>query len=218
MTKPHARPAAVIRVVKRGFSNEISQSEYFPNCGLELRNFSKSDARNVVVTVTWVDARGHGLGAVRSDLALIPARQIFYMSCGQTDGLTVRVASLRVNVKVGRSTSSSGNLPIVSRLRLGREGCAEHLTPSKCGSGSLTGWITNRYTTRFSPDATIYAVFFDARGKIVGGESDDTTAASLKPGANVSFVFSGPGSPIASAKVSVDPCGVDAFIGQCRLR
>lgn len=208
----------MIRVVRRGFSNQVSRSEYFPNCGVELRNASRSDARDVTVTVTWVDAHGHPLGAVRTDLALIPARRTFYMSCTQTDGLRVRAASLRVRVKVGRSTSRGAELPVVSKLTLGRARCTERLTPSKCGSGSLSGWIANRYTTRFSPDAEIYAVFFDAQGNIVGGESDGTTAASLKPGAKVSFVFSGPGSSVARAEVSVDPCGVDAFIGQCRLR
>jgi hypothetical protein len=70
---------------------------------------------------------------------------------------------------------------------------------------------------RFSPDAVIYAVFYDASGKIVGGQEDDSTAASLRAGRTASFSFYDLDSRIAKAKVSVDPCGVDAFLGECRL-
>jgi len=221
----------VVRVVKTGFSDEISNSEHFPSCGIELRNVSNSDARNLIVTVEWLDANGHSISTIRNGLALIPARRTFYMSCFQSDGLTVAVASLRVKVNIGKSTAHATKLPPVSNLKLTSDECGSspagtekpvtlwnpQLLPQKCGGRTLAGTLNNPYKIRFSPDAVIYVVFYSANGNIVGGQQDDSTAVSLRPGATIPFSFSDLHRDIAKAEVSVDPCGVDAFAGDCRL-
>jgi hypothetical protein len=194
------RPApASIRVVKSGFSAsaDIGGGEAI-TCGVELRNVTRSDARNIVVTVTFTDTKGRSLASNQTYLALIPAHQTFFMSCAQQTSVTLTVASLRVKVKVGRSTAHTGKLPVVSSLTL---------TPNGDGlTQMLSGKLMNPYKTPLSQSAIIYSVYYDTGGHIIGGDQVYTGAA-VQPKATVSFGFPYVDLNVASAKVSVDPCG-----------
>jgi len=200
---------AQITVVKSGFSTDPLGSQTFLHCGVQLQNTSTvSDARNLVVTVTFADTQGRSLTSSEVDLTVIPARQTFYASCLTISNVTLSVGSVQVSVKVGKSVPKKAQLPVVSALTL---------TPDAFGdTQTLTGSITNPYAQAMPQDAAIYAVYYDANGNIVGG--DWTPAgASIQPGATVGFNFPYLATTIASAQVSVDPCGSAAILGGCTV-
>jgi hypothetical protein len=200
---------AQIEVVNSGFvtqPNDFSSSATLI-CGVELKNVSRTDARNVTVNVSFADTQGTAVATSTTNLSLIPAGQVFYMSCSQETSVSLTVASVQVSVKVGESTSPTGSLPTVSNLVL---------TPDQYGTQTLTGSLTNTYKTQLSQDAEIYALHYSATGGLVGSESTSTGAA-VEPGATVSFSFQYIDPTVTTTEVSVDPCGFDVLIGQCTL-
>lgn len=200
---------AQIAVVKSGFSTEPFGSQTFLHCGVQLQNTSTvSDARDLVVTVTFADTQGRSLTSDDINLTVIPAGQTFYASCLTISNVTLSIGSVQVSVKVGKSVPKMAQLPVVSALTL---------TPDAFGgTQTLTGSITNPYSQAMPQDAAIYAVYYDANGNIVGG--DWTPAgASIQPGATVGFSFPYLDPAIASAQVSVDPCGSAGLFGGCTV-
>jgi hypothetical protein len=200
---------AQITVVKSGFSTELFGAQTFLHCGVQLLNTSTvSDARNLVVTVTFADTQGRSLTSDDIDLTVIPAGQTFYASCLTISNVTLSVGSVQVSVKVGKSVPKKAELPGVSALAL---------TPDPFGdTQTLTGSITSPYAKAMPQDARIYAVYYDANGNIVGGDSE-STGASVQPGATVGFSLPYISTTIASAQVSVDPCGIAAILGGCAV-
>jgi hypothetical protein len=195
------KPAQVV-VTKSGFSAESGDSGTLLTCGLVLENRSPdSDARDATVTVAFVDTLGRSVASDEFDLTLIPAGQTFYASCFAFPSVTISVASLNVRVIVGKSVPRKAQLPPVSGLAV---------TQDESGSTTLTGNLTNPYTRAMPEDATIYAVYFDASGNIVGGD-EEGAGASVQPGATVGFQFDVFADNVANARVSVDPCGAFAF-------
>lgn len=199
---------AQISVVKSGFSTEPIGGQTFLNCGVQLQNTSTSDARNVAVTVTFADTQERSLATDEIDLTVIPAGQSVYASCAtMMTSVTLSVASVQVAVKVGESAAKGSELPAVSGLTL---------TPDEFGTQTLTGNLTNPYATPLPDSAVIYAVYYDASGDIVGGDQA-TTGASVEPGATIAFSFPNVATNVASAQVSVDPCGFAAELGTCQV-
>lgn len=120
-----------------------------------------------------------------------------------------QIETRRVAIKVGQWRSGTIPLPVAQDVQLetGIDCC------------EVSGSFTNPYTKAISQDAPIYAVFLDARGRIIGGTSDSTGAA-VQPGATVSFDLSGflnnPNVNPVKARVSIDPCGeFDTYSGTC---
>jgi hypothetical protein len=199
---------AQISVVKSGFSVETFGSQSFLHCGIELQNTSATDARSLVVTVTFADTQGRSLATTEVDLTLIPAGQVFYASCLKLTSVTLAVSSVQVQVKVGKSTAHTGKLPPVTGLKL---------TPDQYGgTQTLSGSFTNPYAAPMSQEAAIYAVYFDGSGNIIGGDWTQA-GASVQPGSTVGFSFPYLDGKIASAQVSVDPCGSAALFNQCQV-
>ena len=201
---------AQIAVIKSGFSTETFGSSTFLHCGVQLHNTSTvSDARKLTITVTFVDTQGRSLKSDEIDLSAIPAGQTFYASCLTIANVTLSVASVQVNVKVGSSVAAKKTqLPVVSGVQLTADAFG--------GTQTLTGSLTNSYSQAMPEDAEIYAVYFDSSGNIVGGDSK-SAGASVQPGATVSFSFPFLAPVIASAQVSVDPCGFAAALDGCTL-
>jgi hypothetical protein len=201
---------AQISVVKSGFISQKFDfdASTFLYCGVQLQNTSTTDARNVAVTVTFADTQGRSLTTDEIDLTVIPAGQTFYASCLKVSSVTLTVASVQVQVKVGRSAARGAQLPVISDVKL---------TPDRFGgTQTLNGNLRNPYSKPMPEQATIYAVFFDASGNIVGGDST-TTGASVQPGATVGFGFNYVAGNVASAQVSVDPCGFASVFGGCQV-
>lgn len=208
---PPVAPAQ-IEVGKTGFYDQTysSSSTSFLSCGVELTNVSTSDARDLTVTVSFDDTQGRSVATTQTTLALIPAGQTFWMSCLDAVAVTLSVASMNVQVQVGQSTAHTGRLPVVSSVTLATN------TSGLFSTETLTGSLTNTYATPLSPDATIYAVYYDAAGNFVGSDSTSTGAA-VEPGATVGFSFSYVPTTATSAEVSVDPCGFTAGLASCQL-
>jgi hypothetical protein len=199
---------ALISVVKSGFSVETFGSQTFLHCGIQLQNTSITDARSLVITVTFADTQGRSLATTEVDLTVIPAGQVFYASCLKLTNVTLAVSSVQVQVKVGKSTAHTGKLPLVTDLKL---------TPDQYGgTQTLSGSFTNPYSTPMSEDAAIYAVYYDSGGNIIGGDWTQA-GASVQPGSTVGFSFPYLDARIASAQVSVDPCGSAALFNQCQV-
>ena len=194
---PSVAPAQ-IEVVKSAFVSQ-ALSSVFLTCGVELKNVSHSDARNLTVNVSFVDTHGSAVATSTTYLGLIPAGQVFYMSCIEQLNVNLTVALMQVTVKVGESTTpTAALLPTVSNLVL---------TPDQYDiSQTLTGSLSNPYNTPLSRDATIYALYYDANGNFVGG-SYENTGAAVEPGATVSFSFADLDPSVTTTQVSVDPCG-----------
>jgi hypothetical protein len=207
---PPVAPAQ-ISVVKSGFSTETfgTQTQTFLHCGVQLQNTSKvSDARDLTVTVTFADTQGRSLTTDDINLTVIPAGQTFYAGCLTLSNVTLSVASVLVSVKVGKSVAKHAQLPSVSGLKL---------TPDAFGGTQmLTGNLTNPYAAAMPQDAEIEAVYFDTSGNIVGGDTTPA-GASVQPGATVGFSFDFLDAKVASAQVSVDPCGTAALLGGCSV-
>lgn len=200
---------AQISVVKSGFSTEAFGSQTILRCGVQLQNTSAiSDARSLVVVVTFVDTQGRSLTHDEIDLTVIPAGQTFYASCLTISNVTLSVASVQVTVKVGKSVAKGAQLPSVSGLKL---------TPDEYGgTQTLSGNLTNPYAKAMPEDAEIEAVYFDASGNIIGGDTK-RAGASVQPGATVGFSFDYLDAQVASAQVSVDRCGSAALFGGCQV-
>jgi hypothetical protein len=110
---------AQISVVRSGFSTETFGTQTFLRCGLQLQNTSQvSDARDLTVTVTFVDTQGRSLTTDDINLTVIPAGQTFYASCITIANVTLSVASVQVAFKVGKSVAKHAELPTVSGLKL----------------------------------------------------------------------------------------------------
>jgi hypothetical protein len=191
---------AQITVAKSGLSTESDgMGGTFMSCGLALVNSSsESDVRDIGVTVQFIGTLGRSAASTEVDLTLIPAGQTFYASCLTLANVTISVASLNVSVTVGKSVPKKAQLPPVSNVTV--------TAPDDIGGQTITGQFTNPYATAMPEDATIYAVYFDASGNIVDG-SWNPTGASVQPGATVGFQFDTLSENVASAQVSVDPCG-----------
>jgi hypothetical protein len=188
-------PPARVTVVKSGFTEDFSYWDGI-TYGLVLVNQSAQDAIGVTVSVTFRDTLGRSLISDETDLSLIPARQTFYVSGAALPYVSLDVGSMSVRVKVAKSEPQGRTLPRVSSL----------LAVDDLGLQTIMGTLTNPYQERLADDATIHAVYFDARGNPIGGGEVDT-GAQVQPGATVTFEL-----PVIevrhvdSAKVSVDPC------------
>ena len=150
------------------------------------------------MSVDYVDTLGRSLLHDDIDVALIPAGSTFYAACPlDISNVTLSVAALILKVTVSKSTPRGLELPSVTGVAINTDAD---------GNRTLAGNITNRYKTPLASDATIHIVYFDASGNIVDGEQSSTGAA-IEPGATVGFQFPILIESVASAQVSVDPCG-----------
>jgi hypothetical protein len=200
---------AQVSVIKSGFSTEAFGSQTWLHCGIELHNSSLvSDARSVAVTVTFVDTLGRSLTTSEIELTVIPAGETFYASCLTIVNVTLSVAAAQAHVKIGKSVAKKAQLPSVSGLKLESDDFGDTQT--------LIGSLTNAYSQPMPQDAAIYAVYYDAAGDIIGGDWTPT-GASVQPGATVGFSFPDLPMSVASAEVSIDPCGLASIVGACAV-
>jgi hypothetical protein len=204
------RPRVI--VVKTGFSQDRDPggSGSDISYGVVLANPSRRvDALNLTVVVSAVDTRGRSVATNATPLTGIPAGGTFTVSDLLLPNVFLAVTKLRVRVRVGHAKPRALRLPRASNVRL-------HV------SGELldvTGRLTNPYRRPLSEEATIYVVFLNAQGRIVGGASD-TTGARVQPRATVSWHVTGvvndPAAHPVAVRVSIDPCSdYDVLLGRC---
>ncbi len=206
-----ATPARVA-IVARGFSQKMIGSATDISFGVELRNESLvMDAFGISITANFVDKYSRSVATESHSLTVIPAGKVFYYGGYIQSNVSLTVATMHLEVKTTATQPKGLVLPSVSDVRVTSGG----LEPG------VKGQLTNPYRKSLPSDASIYAVFLNASGKIVGG-GQVFAEAQVEPGATVSFGFSEyPPPEIASAEMSVDPCDwVSASVeGQeCPLR
>jgi hypothetical protein len=190
-------PAPRIIVTKSGLLKSPGDIEY----GLILENTSQTrDARNLIVTVQAVDARGRAVATNRTPLTGIPAGGRFVITDSFLSHILLRVRRLRTTIRVGHGSSPSLRLPRTTNVRF----------QGDLGLFEVRGQVSNPYKKPLTEDAPIFAILLDKRGRIVAVNSPDATGAKVEPGATATFdlpFVSGPTSarPV-SALVSIDPC------------
>ena len=201
--------AAHVVVSRSGFTQKAGASggtsiEY----GLVLTNKSKSmDALNVQVSVGFVDTHGRSIANSSVTVTGIPAGGIFYVGGAIYSNVSLTAGRLRPAVTVGRSQPRSLVLPSVSDA---------HVTPSTLpGEVAVNGDLRNPYKKSLPVDASIYVIYLDSSGHIIGGTSE-TTGAQVRSHASDSFNVPLIFDPVASVEVSVDPCSsFDIELHQC---
>lgn len=189
---------ASVAVVADGYSQLKSASGTVIDFGVELRNNSLTmDGLNIVVTTSFVDKYGRSVVTDSHNLTAIPAGGTFYYAGFAESNISLIVARMDVVLKTSATRKKGIVVPPVSEVRT---------TPGGFGEESITGQVTNPYNSPIPSDATIYAVFFNALGKIVGG-AFEFSGATLEPKAAVSFNLSEyPPTEVVRARISVDPC------------
>lgn len=175
--------------------------------GVVLANTSRThDALAVTVAVKLVAPNGTAVPGqgrvVRQRLPLIPAGKTFYLG-GETtllgDG---RVRGVRAEVTaVGSTPSKRYVLPPMSDVYL------------DTSTGQMAGTVRNPYSMAISSyDLTADIVFFDRRGRVIGGGGPGEIGnleSDLEPGSGAPVSFFVPDglalSRIASARVTLSP-------------
>jgi hypothetical protein len=202
-----AIPPPAVLVAGNGFSQRPDQADPGSKVsyGVFLRNTSlKRDAKNVLVLVGFVDAKGRLLGSTTKTLPLVAAGQTFAYGGSASLGSRAAVKKLEVTVRV-RAGAAAATRPQthVTNVTV----VADQQDPAWVGE--VDGEITNDASTQTMSSAQLSLVVLDAKGAIVGG---GTTAVSspLPAGARMVFAARGglasiPTSRAASAVVSVLP-------------
>lgn len=199
---------AQVSVAGTGYTQTTNGAGDLISYGVILRNHSsRLAALRVRLTVTLLDSRGRSVATQTVTITGIPANGRFYVGGIAAPNVSLTVSSLHTAVDVGSSTPHKLALPPVTKATV---------TPGSLGVSGVAGDFRNPYTTLISSSATIYLVYLNAQGAIVGGDSEPAGAA-VRPGQTVSF--NDPASSLsfvkaASVKASVDPCG---FFGQVAL-
>jgi hypothetical protein len=188
-----------VAITKSAFQQDTGGTGTSINCELEIANSSPSvDALDVQVKVSFVDSLGRSVADDTVNLTGIPAGQTMYATCGTFSNVSLQIASLQTVITVGRTQPKEMTLPLVSALTI---------TQDPYGLfASLAGRLTNPYPRPMGDEAQITALYEDASGNLIGGDSE-MAGASVEPQATVSFGFGYIPVDTASALVSVDPCG-----------
>ena len=168
-----ARPVTV-SVVKSGFTQSAGNLISY---GLILRNNNSSlTALDVKVTTTFLDSLGRSVGTDDQTITGIPPTGNFNIGGSIAPNVSLTVAKLRVAVKVGGSTAEQLILPLATNVT----------ATTRDFSDSVIGNLRNPYSRLLPSDATIYIVYLNTQGQIVGGDNESTGAA-VNPGATVAF-------------------------------
>jgi len=202
-TSTSSSPAATsvdVSVVKSGFTQNTKTVVDLISYGLILRN-NNSDltALDVKVTTTFLDSFGQPLDTDVKTVTGIPPLSTFDVGGSIAPNISVKVARLGVTVKVGGSTTKRFVLPIVTSV----------VAIGDFGLCSVAGTMRNPYTRVLPSDATVFIVYVNAHGFVVGGDNEPTGAA-VSPGATVAFTDSLLSMTISKATIvraSVDPDG-----------
>lgn len=184
----------------------------FISYGVVLQNTTKdADALGVTVHVSFEDTLGRSITSDETQLTGIPAGQRFYVSGLASSNVSLAVAKMQVSVKVHSTQSPKLVLPPMKNIA----------THAGTFGEAVTGTIADAYAKPIPSSASIYLVYLDPSGNVVGGASEELGAA-VEPDNTVEFgvnsISSNIGDPIPAASVatidaSIDPC--DDFAPGC---
>jgi hypothetical protein len=188
-----------IVVVKSGLSTRTSSGTTYASWGVVLQNVSPDeDARDVDVTIHYVDAAGASLRFTTEDYEAIPASATYYLGGEDTfqgnPPARIAVTSVQIGFNVKKAL---GRLAPVADIHESDDATSAH----------VLGNFENPYDRTLSSVAVVTTVCFDAAGNVIGGGQAFVNDA-VAPGSRATFdvpVVSLHQSQIASAQVSVEP-------------
>jgi hypothetical protein len=190
----------VVRVLHTGASGRISGTAQYFSYGVVLRNASATkDAFGVKVRVFVLGDAGL-VGVYVTTIPFIPAGSTFYLGNEPASMSTVqRATGVRAVVAVGGTGKASGSLPPA--------------TASPPQGGRIHGTLANHYKRGIvAGRTTLYAVYYDRGGKVIGGDRLkgivwSTRTIASKKSATYSAKIGPAVSParIARVAVSVSP-------------
>ena len=196
---------AEVQVVASGFTQESTGASSIISYGLILQNKSAQVAAlHIQLAFSLVDAQGRSVASATTSITGIPAGGRFYIGGMAAPNVSLTVAKLEASATVGSSATRQPVLPSVSHLSLAGYSVAPGIPVP--GYGNIGGDITNPYSVPLASTATIYVVYLNPQGQVVGGASEDA-GAQVEPGATVAF--SRPDVEVGQAttiEASVDPC------------
>jgi hypothetical protein len=175
--------------------------------GLVLKNRStKLAAIGVQVTVNFIDSKGTKMGVIFPvTLTGIPANGNFYFTGSALSSIDKQPDTMTIDIVIDRSSSAHFVLPAVENLRI-----AGAVLPTVTGVfNNPYGSQSGQWTAGGAGGAgTLYIVYFDSRGKIIGGNTEYMgNYETPQPGAVDHFTIStAPPSSAVRAEASIDPC------------
>ncbi len=193
-----------IAVTNSGFSQD--ERHRCISYGLALANRSATlDAVDVTVITSFVDGNGQFLASDEQTVGGIPASGSFDVGGGYCLRVSLVVSSLHVVVKETWTQPKRYVRPPVSNIRV----FYSMVYPFYLRD--VDAQLTNPYGKAIPDTATIFAVFYDASGRIIGGGSDHLrTAVAAHTTVPLSMYADEAGFirlyDVGSTQVSVDPC------------
>lgn len=197
-----------VTVTQAGFVKEPTNGfgDRMIDYGLVLKNRSASLAViGVQVTVSFINPGGAKFSQYPSSTTLtgIPANGGFYLGGSVLASTDMRSTTMKISISIDRSSSGRLVLPTVKNLNI-----------SGAVLPTLTGIFNNPYNGQpgqswaGNSEGTLYIVYFDSRGKIIGSDTEDMLQyENPQPGMTSSFTIStAPPSSAVKAEASIDPC------------
>jgi hypothetical protein len=183
---------AIVVVRASGSTDLWGQTQHF-GYGVVLQNRSATrDALGVRVHVAVLSRNGAVIGIYLTTVPRVPAGGTFYLGNEPaTIGNRQHAASIVVGVATSGTQARTGPLPS-GRARVSGTRIA----------GTITNLGSRRLLTR---DTRIFAVYYDARGKVIGGIRLERLRfphhVTVAPHASAGF-SAGPGSAVAPGRIA----------------
>ena len=127
--------------------------------GAVLKNTSKQDARDVSLIGSLVDSSRTIISGVTPIIPVIPAGATYYWGGSVPHKKGTRATRFEVTVKSADFSGTGAKLPLVGKVKLRSDGY----------NTLVSGRVTNNVGFTLSQIAPINVVFFDAKGKVLGG-------------------------------------------------
>lgn len=187
---------ANVFIKQKGFS-QVDDSIYM---GAVLKNNGTAGAADVEVTLNALDGNGDVVATETADVAVIPAGETFNVGM-DTMAEGENVKSLEVYADVAESASDEYGVPTVTRSRVQHE----RYDFMDGGNTDITAQVRNNMDEPLSSLANVYAVMFNANGKVIGG-AHTYPEREIRPNrrASVSFPITDFLPEVTKVAVSVD--------------
>jgi predicted small lipoprotein YifL len=170
---------ANVFIKQKGFSQE-EDDVYM---GAVLKNNGTAGASDIEVTFNALDKHGDVVATETADVSVVPAGETFNVGADTlVDG--EKVHSVEIYADVADSVGPEYGLPEVSRARVTHE----RYEFMDGGNTEITAQVRNNMDQSLSSLASVYAVMFDASGKVIGG-THTYPERDIRPGRRASIDF-----------------------------
>jgi hypothetical protein len=166
-----SRATAHVIVTQQGFTHGPG----FWGYGLKLVNNGDADAVNITLDVSLKTKTGSNANILAfpdtHTIWRIPAHSTFYAAGNLAPKFNAKPIGIAVKLHVGGSSSQHLPIPTITNV---------HVPPyvGGCSITPITGKLHNPYSRPIDPNgSTLFVVYFDRHGKILGGDDPDVFSA-----------------------------------------